>query len=70
MKSLPTNEAIGAKIRELRLKRGVGQPELGESLGVSEMAVQHYETGRSALKVVQLAKIAQVLKCKISDLMP
>lgn len=70
MKSIPTNEEIGAKIRERRLKLGLGQPELGKSLGVSHGMVQHYETGRSALTVVQLANIARALKCKLSDLMP
>ena len=38
---------IGAFIRERRYRKKMSQPDLAEALGVSPMAVQHYETGRS-----------------------
>jgi transcriptional regulator with XRE-family HTH domain len=65
-----TDEAIGTLIRARRRERGLGQPELGEALGVTSMMIQKFETGVSALKVTQLVKIAETLKCKTTDLIP
>lgn len=65
-----TDEAIGSLVRERRREVGMTQPKLGKKLGVSEQMIQKYETGASPLTVVRLAKIAETLKCKYSDLMP
>lgn len=65
-----TDEAIGALVRERRRACEMGQPELGEALGVSEQMVQKYETGQSPLTVVKLVKIAETLGCKTLDLIP
>ncbi len=64
------DEAIGALIRARRLKKGMGQPDLAEALGVTLMAVQHWETGRNSLTIPKLVKIAEALGCKTRDLMP
>lgn len=64
------DRAIGASIRNRRHKKKMSQTELAELLGVTPMAVQHYETGRSALTVVKLVKIAEALGCRTKDLMP
>ena len=64
------DRAIGAAIRNRRHKKKMSQPELAELLGVTPMAVQHYETGRSALTVVKLVQIAEALGCRTKDLMP
>lgn len=69
-KHVVTDEDIGALVRERRLKKGIGQPELGEALGVTFMTIQHYETGRTPLTVVKLVKIAEVLGCRTMDLIP
>jgi transcriptional regulator with XRE-family HTH domain len=69
-KRIVTDEGIGALVRARRHKQGLGQPELGEALGVSGMTVQHYETGRTPLTVVKLVKIAEVLRCRTLDLIP
>lgn len=61
---------IGALIRERRYRKKMSQPDLAEALGVSSMAVQHYETGRSSLTVVKLVQIAEALGCRTKDLMP
>lgn len=61
---------IGALVREMRRKKEVAQPELGEAIGVSEQMVQKYETGASPLTVVRLCAIAALLKCKVTDLIP
>lgn len=65
-----TDEEIGSLVRERRLKKNIGQPELGEALGVTFMTIQHYETGRTPLTVVKLVKIAELLGCRTLDLIP
>jgi transcriptional regulator with XRE-family HTH domain len=65
-----TDEAIGALIRKRRHEVGMGQPELGEALGVTSMMIQKYETGASSINVLKLVKIAETLKCKTTDLLP
>ena len=65
-----TDEAIGALIRKRRHEIGMGQPELGEALGVTPMMIQKYETGASSLNVLKLVTIAKTLKCKTTDLLP
>jgi len=65
-----TDAEIGKLVREKRLAKEMGQPELAEALGVSPMMVQHYETGRNPLTVVKLSVIATKLRCKITDLIP
>lgn len=65
-----TDEAIGALVRERRHKLEMSQEDLGRTIGVSAMMVQHYETGRSSLTVPKLAAVAAALKCKTTDLIP
>lgn len=69
-KKPPTDEEIGALVRERRRAAEVSQPELGEALGVSEQMVQKYETGASPLTVVKLVAIAVRLRCQTTDLIP
>lgn len=69
-KSEVTDEAIGVLVRAMRHQREMGQPELAAALGVSSMMIQKFETGVSAMKVTQLVKIAEALKCKTTDLIP
>lgn len=65
-----TDEAIGALVRGKRKAAGIGQPELGNALGVSEQMIQKYETGASSLTVKKLVQIAAKLKCDPQDLIP
>lgn len=57
-------------MREKRRSAEVGQPELGEAIGVTEQMVQKYETGASPLTVVRLYAIARKLRCAVTDLLP
>ena len=53
---------IGSRIREERLKRGLTQEELGKLIGVSKVAISHYERGEEQPKVEKLSKLIEVLK--------
>lgn len=65
-----TDQEIGAKIREWRHKRGMGQPELGKVLDITVPMVQKYETGVSSITAKNLMKVAKALRCKTTDLLP
>lgn len=65
-----TDAEIGELVREKRRSAEVGQPELGEAIGVTEQMVQKYETGASPLTVVRLYAIARKLRCPVTDLLP
>lgn len=69
-KTVVTDVKIGALIRAKRQAKGVGFRELAEAVGMSEQMLQKYETGVSALSVVKLVAIAEVLRCRTQDLIP
>lgn len=56
----------GYKIKELRIKKGLTQQELGDMLGIQKAAVNKYETGR----VVNLKRSTIKRLCEIFDVMP
>lgn len=51
---------LGNIIKDLRLKAGISQGELGRSLGKSHAAVSDIERGKTELSVTDLQKIAAV----------
>lgn len=53
---------IGSRIREERLKRNLTQEQLGEKIGVSKVAISHYERGEEQPKIEKLSKLIEVLK--------
>jgi len=61
---------LGARIRELRLSRGVTQVDLGDAIGLTFQQVQKYEWGKNRISVGRLFKIAEALKVNVADLLP
>lgn len=56
------SDKIGSKIRELRLKLGLTQEELGELIGVKKAAINKYESGLvKNIKRDMQAKLADAL---------
>ncbi len=53
---------IGARIREIRLARGLTQLELGEKVGLSADRVRQYETGYRKPKTDMIKAIASALE--------
>jgi len=56
------NSDIGQRIRFVRQKVGLTQPELGEQLGVEKAAISKYEAGEAkrGVPIEFLAKIAEL----------
>lgn len=52
---------IGNRIKEERLKRKLTQEELGKLIGVSKVAISHYERGEEQPKMEKLVKLSEVL---------
>lgn len=57
-----SNEEIGSKIKEFRLKQGLTQTQLGEKLGVGAAAVNKWESGLvKNIKRETIQRISMVL---------
>ena len=57
---------VGTHIRDIRKSKGVTQRELGERLGISEVAVNRYEAGNQNLTLKTLQKIVDVLDVELT----
>ena len=58
------DKAVGARVRDLRLKAGMNQSELGRALGLTFQQVQKYESGANRISCSKLVDISRALKVK------
>jgi transcriptional regulator with XRE-family HTH domain len=66
-KSGPLDAMVGAKVRMLRVDRGISQSELAERIGVTFQQVQEYEQGANRVGASRLAQIASVLGVSVGE---
>jgi transcriptional regulator with XRE-family HTH domain len=66
-KSGPLDAMVGARIRMLRVNRGVSQTVLAERIGVTFQQVQKYERGANRVGASRLAQIASVLDVSVGE---
>ena len=66
-KSGPLDAMVGARIRMLRVNRGVSQTVLAERIGVTFQQVQKYERGANRVGAGRLAQIASVLDVSVGE---
>lgn len=59
---------LGALIRKAREAEELSQRELAEQLGCSQSRIAHYETGRGAPRVFDLAQILKAVSVESIDL--
>jgi transcriptional regulator with XRE-family HTH domain len=57
---------IGARLRVLRLTRGMGQTEFSKRLGVSVTQVRKYEYGIDRLSASRMFEIARLLDVPVT----
>ena len=67
-KSGPLDAMVGARIRMLRVNRGMSQAMLAGRIGVTFQQVQEYERGTNRVGVSRLSQIASVLGVSIGEL--
>ena len=64
----PLDAAVGAKIRVLRVSRGLSQSDLADQIGVTFQQVQKYEKGANRVGASRLSQIADVLGVSVGEL--
>lgn len=52
---------IGKRVRELRVKKGLSQQDLGNAIGVTKVSVCGYESGTRIPTLEKLVKLADTL---------
>ncbi len=57
-----SKKEIGARLRALRLERGVSQTELAKLIGTHQTAISQVEVGRRGISLQQIVKVARALK--------
>jgi transcriptional regulator with XRE-family HTH domain len=62
-------EVFGARVREMRQKRGMTQVDLGERLGFPQNRVSEIENGSRSPTLVTILRLAVALECKPSALL-
>ncbi len=60
---------MGAKIRQLRERRGMTQKQLADALGLSQVAICLWETGENVPTIQNLHRLADILGCDARDLL-
>lgn len=60
---------IGKNIRALRVRRGLSQDQLAESLHVTRQTISNYETGRSRPNVEMLTALAEALGADVKEVL-
>ena len=68
MKSNKLIKALGVRIRQLRMKKGLTQNELADACSFQKASMSKIESGQSNPTVKTLFKICQALDVPIRDL--
>lgn len=64
------NEGLlfGARLREVRLARGLTQRELADRCGTSVPAISHMERGTKVPNLTTVVRLADALGCRVTKL--
>ncbi len=61
-------QLFGARLREVRLKRGLSQQELAERVGLPQPHVSAMESGAKFPNLLTVLRLAVALECKVMNL--
>ena len=61
---------VGERIKAARKEKHITQKQLAEKLGISDVGVAQWETGRRSPKVLTVKRIAEALAVNIETLIP
>ena len=59
---------FGARLRELRIARGLTQPEIAAHVGTSASNISDLERGIKVPTLTTVARLAEALDCNVSEL--
>lgn len=65
---MESGNSIGLTVRDLRLEAGLTQISLAETLGITQGAVSHIETGRMNLTRPRADQLADLFKTTADDI--
>jgi transcriptional regulator with XRE-family HTH domain len=65
----PVTIAIGKRIRQCRMERGLSQERLGEEVGVTFQQIQKYEKGTNRISATTLLRVSHILEIRPSQLL-
>jgi transcriptional regulator with XRE-family HTH domain len=65
---IPLGTRFGARLRELRLARGLTQPQMAAGVGTSASNISDLERGVKVPTLTTVARLADVLECNVSEL--
>lgn len=66
MDTIISSAEIGARLKELRLRRGMTQEQLAVLVGVQYQQIQQYESGSSKMSTDRLQMVAGALDVPVS----
>lgn len=61
-------QLFGARLREVRLARGLTQGDLAQRCGTSVAAISHIERGTKVPTLTTLVRLADALECRVTKL--
>ncbi|MBV8543190.1 MAG: helix-turn-helix transcriptional regulator [Acidobacteria bacterium] len=61
-------ELFGARLREVRIERGLTQPEVANRVGTSASNISDLERGIKVPTLTTVARLAAALECNVSEL--
>ena len=61
--------ALGARLKELRVKNSITQSQLAEYLGVDQSYISKFESGQRQLSVLSLEKLANLFGLPVESLL-
>jgi len=64
----PLDAMVGAKIRILRIDRGLSQTDLAEKVGITYQQIQKYEKGANRVGASRLSRVAAVFGVSVGEL--
>ena len=67
--SLEFYQTIGARIREIRIEKGMSQAELAEKAHLSLPVISSIENARSKTWLITFAKVAEALQVSADDIL-
>jgi transcriptional regulator with XRE-family HTH domain len=64
------NRHVGRRVREIRLRAGKSQEEMGALIGVTFQQIQKYEKGANKISLENLWRLCQVLGVEVEFFLP